>query len=187
MKHGNEHLRDERERNKGKSTRERTRHAEIRITGVDYGSRLRESILQPPLENKTNRKLDKVLCQKYCMLLQNRTKYICTRSILQAKFQRISKANDAHFRAFAPCGGCFRRRVRRRSLQPPLAVAATSPFPSIRLLASCWASCSKNDTKPLGAFHGSRSVPRPPRHCVCPRSRATGCPVAVAVGAARNL
>ena len=44
------------------------------------------SILQPPLENKTNRKLDKVLL-KYCML-QNRTKYICTWCILQAKFQK---------------------------------------------------------------------------------------------------
>jgi hypothetical protein len=54
----------------------------------------------------------------------------------------------------------FRRRVRRRSLQPPLAVAATSPFPSIRLLASCWASLSENDTKQLGAFHG---VPRQPQ------------------------
>ena len=84
----------------------------------------------------------------------------------------------------------FRRRVRRMSLQPPLAVAATSPFPSIRLLASCWSSCSENDTTPLGAFHGSRSVPRPPRHCVSPRCLhipSHGLSRRLAVGTARDL
>ncbi len=81
-------------------------------------------------------------------------------------------------------GLCALRRMffggaRLRSLQPPLAVAATSPFPSIRLLASCWSSCSKKDPKPLRAFHGSRSVPRPytdsisqPQRGYCRRSSA---------------
>ena len=40
------------------------------------------------------------------MLLQNWTKYICTGSILQLKFHNAFR-NDAHFRAFAPCGGWF--------------------------------------------------------------------------------
>ena len=127
------------------------------------------------------------------VLLQNWTKYFCT--VYVAYLCPLNKVKFQHFEmqtmhisgTLRLAADVFRRRVRRRSLQPPLAVAATSPFPSIRLLASCWASCVENDPQPLGAFHGSRSVPRPPRHCVFPRSRATGCPVAVAVGAARNL
>ena len=38
---------------------------------------------------------------------------------------------------------------------------------------------SGNRPRPLDAFHGSRSVPRPPRRCVSPLSRATGGPVAL--------
>ena len=38
---------------------------------------------------------------------------------------------------------------------------------------------SGNRPRPLDAFHGSRSVPRPPRRCVFSLSRATGGPVAL--------
>ncbi len=141
------------------------------------------------LENKKQpEKMDKVHLVLVCFFKTGQSTLVllgaCTSSEISTHLEKQTMHTSGPLRLAADV---FRRHVRRRSLQPPLAVAATSPFPSIRLLASCWSSCSENDTTPLGAFHGSRSVPRPPRHCVFPRSRATGCPVAVAVGAARNL
>ena len=59
--------------------------------------------------------------------------------------KRLPKRFQTHkWLAVLSAGGVFRRRVRCKvASKQPLAVAATSPFPSIRLLASCWSSFPK--------------------------------------------
>jgi hypothetical protein len=135
------------------------------------------SICNHPLKTKQTENWTKYFW--YCMLLQNWTKYICTGSILQAKFRHVSKADDAHFRAFAPCGGCFSAaRVSGRSNHPSLSLRrlhfhlfASWPPVGRAVRRTTQSRCARSTA--AAASHGRLGTASPP----CPEPRAVPSPL----------
>ncbi len=105
--------------------------------------------------------------------------HICTGSILQAKFQHVSKADDAHFRAFAPCGGCFSAaRVSGRSNHPSLSLRrlrfrlfAYWPPVGRAVRRTTQSRCARSTA--AAASHGRLGTASPP----CPEPRAVPSPL----------